>query len=228
MQRILIVAILLANFNLLIAQNKTKSDYSFKERNFFQEMRVSWIMGVGPSFNVQIKDNNGEILDEFRVASQIVSLLGFGYDPRVNLLNLSDKASISLSVPMDLSLGLSITTPDDGVNTGFFAGALGFFVDANVGNHSTFNNIDRKGYAVGIGYRLYKAPLIGISDGMYKFPRIATGVSLRFKYKNDFRNGVNKLYYIETGIPQQFEYKYGIKKYANLFVNAGIGWTLNY
>ena len=210
------------------AQTDPNERFSFFERKFFQEMRSEWMWGMAPAFDLEpYTAHDGEIRDRGEMSALVISLGGFGYEPRINLYDYSDKASVSLSVPFDFSLGLSVTTPNDQVNTGFFAVATGFFVDANFGNHSTYNNVDMRGYSFGIGYRIHKAPLFGISDVSYDFDRLSTGFAVRAQFKRDTRNDVNKVFYVETGIPQQFKYE-GSTHIANTYVLIGFGRVLNY
>ena len=212
----------------LNAQNESEAtEYSFIEKNFFQEMRSEWMMGLTPSFNVDWYSYDGPYLNSFEVSTLVISLGGVGYEPRLNIYNYQDKASISLSVPVDFSLGLSITTPDDGVNTGFFALSSGLMLDANFGNHSTYNNVNRRGYAIGVGYRLHKAPLFGFRDRDYRFSRISGGFTVRFQYKDDQKNGKNKVYYFETGIPTSYTND-DTKYTANAFIIFGLGKVIGY
>lgn len=200
-----------------------RSDYSFKETNFFQQVRAEWFFGLTPSFRVWDPESDYET----RSTSMVVSLGGGGYEPRVNLYDIKDQASISVSVPLDFSLGLAITTPDDAVNTGFFAVSTGAFIDFNLGNHSTYNNISKRGYSIGIGFRVHKAPLFGISDTNDKFSKLSTGPAIRFQYKRDFSNANNKVTYIELGIPERFMHN-DDSYVANTYVLFGLGKLLNY
>lgn len=185
------------------------------------------MFGMVPAFDLKPYERNGTEFDRGEMSALVISLGGIGYEPRINLYDMSDKASISLSVPVDFSLGLSVTTPDDAVNTGFFAVSTGFFLDANFGNHSTYNNVDMRGYAFGIGYRIHKAPLFGISDVSYDYQKFSTGLAIRFQYKRDTRNDMNKVMYFETGIPQQFTYE-DETHVANTYILVGFGRILNY
>lgn len=200
-----------------------RSDYSFVETNIFQQVRAAWFFGLTPSFKVWDPESDFET----RSTSMVISLAGGGYEPRVNLYDIKDQASISLSIPFDFSLGLAVSTPNDAVNTGFFAVSTGAFLDFNLGNHATYNNISKRGYSVGVGYRVHKAPLLGISDTNDKFSRLSVGPAVRFQYKRDFSNANNKVTYIEAGIPESFVYG-GEKHIANTYILFGLGRLLNY
>ncbi|MBI1307495.1 MAG: hypothetical protein GC181_12910 [Bacteroidetes bacterium] len=212
------------------AQNYgTKDKYTFLDRNLFTSYRTEWFEGVTPKFNVNYVSSDGQFKESFPANVAIISLVGMGFEPRINLINFRDKASISFSVPADAHLAISVSNPDDEVSTGFFAASIGFFTDFNMGNHATYNNIDRKGYSVGIGLRTYKAPFfrLPVSDRHYSFPRVVKGISLRFQYKEDFRNGNNKIWYFESGIPQTIKQQKGTFL-GNTYLLFGMGKILNY
>lgn len=210
-------------------RSKVSTDYelSFKEKYFFHQLRSEWQFGRIPAFDVDRIMSDGRRVAYGPHTVAVISLGGIGYEPRINLLDLKDKASISISVPFDFSLGLSVSEPNDAVNTGFFAASMGFFLDANYGNHSTFNNIDPTGIGFGIGWRVHKAPLIGIPDGDYKFSRLSGGPAMRVQYKLDQKNKRNRVFYVESGIPEYVETENGGYR-ANLYLMVGIGTLLDY
>jgi hypothetical protein len=208
-----------------VGQNYGKfEDYNNLERNFFQIVKWGWEGGNTPVFDVEIQYPSG--VSKFKSSVSVISIGSVGYEMRYNLYSYSDKASISLSIPFDASLGLAISTPNDGVNTGFFALSSGVMLDFNTGYHSTYNNIDDKGLTIGMGYRIYKAPLFGISERDYKFKRITSGLSTRIMYKTDRRIGKNNIYFYEMGIPSTIEDE-GAKIQSNLYFRFGIGSILN-
>lgn len=211
------------------SQPNASADYelSFKEKYFFHQFRSEWQFGRIPSFEVDRVMSDGKRVAYGSYTVAVISLGGIGYEPRINLVDLQDKASISISVPFDFSLGLSVSEPDDVVNTGFFAASMGFFLDANYGNHSTFNNIDPTGIGLGIGWRVHKAPLIGISDGDYRFSRLSGGPAMRVQYKLDQKNKRNRVFYLESGIPEYVETESGGYR-ANRYLILGMGTLLNY
>lgn len=224
MQRVYPTLILFLVSLISLCQDLPKrSDYSFIETNVFQQVRVAWFFGLTPSFKVW----DPESTYETRSTAMVVSLGGGGYEPRLNIYDFKDKASFSVSVPFDFSLGLAVSTPNDAVNTGFFAVSTGAFLDLNIGNHATYNNIAKRGYSIGIGYRVHKAPLLGISDTNDKFSKLSVGPALRFQYKRDFRNANNKVTYVELGIPESFTHG-GESHIANTYVLFGLGRLLNY
>ncbi len=209
-------------------------EYSYLDKNFFNTSRFGWCSGITPAMNVydtyqtQIDNKTVTILDTKKYSVFWISIMSIGYEPRLNLKNFDDKASFSISIPFDLSLGLSESSDDD-INTGFLAASSGFFIDGNIGNHSTYNNIDKNGLSVGIGMRVTKAPLIGLGritkSSNYKFDRFAFGPSIRFIFNKDKSNGRNLGYYIETGIPKRIE---GLENLTNLYVRFQICTFINY
>ncbi len=200
---------------------------TFLERNFFHHVRTELMYGAIPSFKVWSIGPDGKPISEFESTANVISLGGVAYEPRVNLFNFRDRASISLSIPFDLVGGIVVSHPNDLVASGIGAASIGFFIDANIGNHSTYNNIEMNGSSFGIGYRLHKAPLFRTIDRKYKFSRIASGLSVRFQYKHDFQNDLNKIWYIESGLPNRF-IDDGISRVANLYLTFGFGRLLNY
>jgi len=204
-------------------------DYSFVERKVFTNFRSALQYGNIPSFKVQRKNQQGEWTYYETTTVTTVSLFGMSYEPRVNLVDFSDKASFSISTPMDFNLSLAYSTPNDLVSTGFFSASAGLFGDFNVGNHSTYNNISRKGFTISVGMRFHKAPFFRIPEGEYKFSKISAGPALRVMFKDDMRNGKNRILYFEMGVPKRIVEE-GIKTdvFGNAIVILGVGRILNY
>ncbi len=224
MKKIALICYVFISFNSFGQNyNTDASKYTFLEKNYFSQYRVGALLGISPGFEVTPSTRPA-----YKSAVTMVSIVNIGYNARFNIKDFDDKASIALTAPVDLSLGLGISYPNDYVNTGFLTLASGLFIDFNYGYHSTYNNIDKSGFTVGLGMRVFKTPLFGISEDQdTKFQRLSFGPAVRAELKFDDANDLNRAYYLELGIPSRFDYE-GEKYLSNTYVNFGISKILNY
>jgi hypothetical protein len=97
--------------------------------------------------------------------------LSFNFHARINIKNISDHASYSINVPAALGVGVvEADTKREGEKTlgtqmpfSEIISAhihLPLFVCYNRGYHSTYNNIDSKGYYYGVGGQFTIAPVV--------------------------------------------------------------------
>ena len=80
-----------------------------------------------------------------------VAIASCAFDLRLNLVDFNDKASFSFNFPITPGLGVA--------KAGFGNVYFPFMLQYNYGYHSTFNNIDHKGFTVGAGYMLIMYPI---------------------------------------------------------------------
>lgn len=225
-----IVVILLIPMNLHAQDEAFNSEYSFIEKRFFHFHGFEILGGVTPAYTV-IDNSRSPTGVQFQSTTLVLPIVGHSYEPRINLLDFKDKSSISISLPTNATLGVTMSIPDDEANSGFFSLSSGLFASYNVGYHSTYNNISNLGFSLSAGIRFHRSPLIRIPVKEYKTAQFSRGPSLRFVFKHDLKNDLNKVYIIESGIPSfkvlgkldQEE-----SRITNAYVMVGIGQILNY
>jgi hypothetical protein len=102
------------------------------------------------------------------------TFFSFNFHGRVNVKNIGDKASFSLNVPAGFGIGVIGTeqvfrflgSKENGPDVEIISAHmhLPLFFCYNKGYHSTYNNIDRKGYYMGIGGQFTIAPLVSSKE----------------------------------------------------------------
>jgi hypothetical protein len=205
---------------------KNPKELSFLKRNFFSHYRLGSFHGKTPSFNA-VKANGTEI----KSSVFMVSIINVGYNARINILDFNEQSSLSFSTPIDFSIGLGISTPDNGVKTGFATLSGASYLDFNYGFHSTYNNVQTKGLTAGIGIRTFLSPLVGyaatLESDRYKYQTLSYGPAVRFSYKKDHAAESNVILTLETGIPSSFVEK-GERYISNVYINFSVGTAINY
>lgn len=147
-RRSTLVTVFLAVAGISQAQYST-SGLSFMKRNFFHSMGGSFagIFGTGPAESATQTIGGAPDYVYFR-KHEYFGVFNFNYEPRVNVYNVRDYFSLSVAMPVGLSLGDN----DDSFGTMVRAGA---FAQANFFYHATYNNIDMRGFYLGWGpYRI--------------------------------------------------------------------------
>ena len=143
------------------------------------------------------------------------NFLGLVYEPRFNLISFSDRASISLSVP--LSGKVNVDLDDDNI---FVIGGLGGYADFNIGNRATFNNIDANGYALGVGMDIDKY-FNGDVDGMVYSPAARLKIMSLINSVYDYYFGMM----LKAGIPVVYDDASGGtsvgNKYFGIYISLG-------
>jgi hypothetical protein len=141
---------------------------------------------------------------------------GFAFEPRYNLVSFTDKASISVSAPLTARLMISDEIGDGGTATL----GIGGFADYNVGNNSTYNNIDKTGFSFGIGIDFDKGIRANLKTMVS--PKVRIGI-------NSIINsitGKKVLAMVKLGIPQPYKNRDNEQVLANL--NIGISFAFTY
>lgn len=207
---------------------------SLRNKNIFQSI------GVTPVFEVMsmkaVKEPYAYMIGNTRHDTTIyrergaVTLIAVTYEFRYNLYDYFDKGSVSASMPVAMSL--NFYEPDDR----FLSFTFPVFIDLNYGMHATFNNIDRFGGHIGVGYQAIAGALVGNPDrrdkaGVWTQPVIRAGGKFPFKNKNCFFDvywGFGKKHKNYMG----FDGYSGQDKYetvhSKLYFKAVFGWLINY
>jgi hypothetical protein len=153
-----------------------------------------------------------------------ITLVSVTFDPRVNLIDFNDQMSLSMNFPIEFAFN---AWQSDGLFT-FVVPAM---LDFNYGCHSTYNNIDRWGGHIGLGYQMVTGPIFfrRSYDHMYYQPVMRIGVKgpLR-KNKNcymDFYWGFGKFY--NNVQPNYVPHDNKIAP-SKLYAKIVFGWLLNY
>lgn len=159
------------------------------------------------------------------------TLVSFTYEFRYNLYHYIDKASVSTSIPIAGSLNIFEREGR------MFSFTLPVFFDANYGMHSTYNNIDRIGGHIGVGYQVVFAGLIreaGYHNGKgstWTQPVFRAGGKFPFHKRNCFFDmywGLGKTYKAFGGYsPYNGEPLYG-KVLSKLYFKIVFGWLIHY
>jgi hypothetical protein len=126
------------------------SSYTFAQKFFQHEIQFGVLNEVGrtPMFQTTyFEDDPDRENQEVDTYSDYISFFRLAYEPKLIVKQFEDRASISVSVPV--SVGLNIA---DRINDELFlTSRVGFFVDGNIGDLSTYNNIKRRGASFGVG-----------------------------------------------------------------------------
>ena len=158
------------------------------------------------------------------------TLLGVTFELRKNLYDYLDVGSVSVSAPFAASLNFYESRGR------FFSLTMPVFVDANYGMHATWNNVDRYGGHIGVGYQAILGGLF--SEGYANAPPalwtqlvVRAGGKFPFKKRNCFfdvywgfgRNYKNVTYF--DTYTNEFRYEDVKSKYYFKFV---FGWLIHY
>ncbi len=111
-----------------------------------------------------------------------LSLASFSVEPRVNMINIRDYASVSLNMPVNFSISFE----DNGI--GYFHFTLPLLLNLNLFYHSTYNNIVYKGLSFGIGAQYIAAPLFKTENFHYITSWIQPLLRFQYKFQNKSRN----------------------------------------
>jgi hypothetical protein len=175
---------------------------SLNNQNFFFLRRTYFLSEFGNS-------PLGEFEAGRKMSYTYLAVFGYTLEPRWNLKNFRDKASVSLNIPFKARLLAEVQE----VNLiGAFGG--GAYLVYNKGFDATYNNIDKRGYSFGIGLDLeHWIFLTDEGKAWLKSP------SLRFGYNsiiNSYNNQNLKTVY-KIGIPSRYEDESGVKQWSNMF-----------
>jgi hypothetical protein len=135
------ITILFLTGNQLYSQEKKDLRKEYLSKNFFQSYGGMFAFEFGTN-NVGVYNQSQLLNREQRYETHGVFVVGV-YSPRINVYNHKDFASISIACPLRVGLyvkgdmGLGVKVP--------------LFVDFNFFAHSTYNNINRKGFFIGFG-----------------------------------------------------------------------------
>ena len=171
----------------LLAKAQIDTNYtelSWKDKNFFSQWGMSGgIAGEilnSPKSQITTVNSDGMSYTH-EEESLTLTYVSFTYEPRINLLHVRDFFSVSLNTPV--TAALSITTNDE---TGVFHLVLPAIVHMNFFYHSTYNNINNRGFTVGVGGQYIMAPVINQMDGAANFyPQVVA--KLGYKYYKKVR-----------------------------------------
>lgn len=144
---LLCCAVLIAGIPACTAQYNTSS-LSFMQRNFFHSVGGSFagVYATTPATLITPSESSGG--SPYYRKREYFGVFNFNYEPRVNVYNVRDYFSLSVALPVGISLG------DNAENFGLAARA-GAFAQANFFYHATYNNIDMRGFYLGWGpYRI--------------------------------------------------------------------------
>lgn len=153
-----------------------------------------------------------------------VNILTVTYDPRINLVHYRDFASLSFNMPVEFAL--SVWEPYD--SHGTFV--LPAFIDLNLFNHSTYNNIDSWGGHAGIGYQYSFGPLIPRAGYAFydTYERKWSTLVFRAGIKGPFRDK-NCFLTVTWNIPHKFMDDYDhVKMTDRFYFKIAAGILLNY
>jgi hypothetical protein len=228
MKSILLFVLLLASFvskaQTPIGENKP---LSWREKNFFHTIGVTAFLEVnrppaGKYYQQRSQSNiPGDTVVNYE-GTGAVTILSVTYDPRINIYHYRDFASLSVNLPVEFAI--STYEPSGGFGTF----VLPVFIDLNLFNHSTFNNIDRWGGHIGVGYQYIFGPLTKDYGGRrlggmgWHTPVFRAGIKGPYKDHNCF---------IATTfcIPRELYDEYDNRKIKDkMYFKLVFGWILNY
>jgi hypothetical protein len=149
------------------------------DKNYFGSFSFSVLLDFVKVPDISFRDGDtGEYisLDDEQPGSDDVlqeltggtALFSGSYEARFNVKNFSDKASLSINVPVLISFS--------GFNVNGKTGEFGCYLELplmvgyNLGYHSTYNNIDMIGFSVAAGVKYIKLPLFIGNYGQRYFP----------------------------------------------------------
>jgi len=132
-------------------------DLTYMDRNRFQSVGIGVLNGFGNlphfTYNERVENGNGDTVTVLRKdAAKYRGMGGCYYENRFNLWNYSDWLSLSVSAQVRFEL---IDVDPIAFGDGKFIGLRpGFsaFLDLNIGQYSTYNNIHGTGLNIGLGF----------------------------------------------------------------------------
>jgi hypothetical protein len=194
---------------VLCTQTALAQRDAFK-KNLNTEWRFAAFSELGTSSPVDLQYYDPDT-DSYKVGKDnffFTTFIGFTYEPRFNVINFEDRASISVGLPLTGRVLIDISE-----NTGdlpLITGSVGIYGDFNMGHKSTFNNIAGNGYALGLGVDIERF-FTGEVESMMISPMA------RFKVIS-LINSVYDYYFavlIKAGIPTSFDAFDGTTKVGN-------------
>lgn len=100
------------------------------------------------------------------------SIISYSYKARVNLANINENSSVSIqSIP---TLGFSVTGTGDNIWIGSFS--IPLMIGYNLGNISTYETKQNKGFGVALGVEYFNGGLIKVSSSSYLSKNIKLAV----------------------------------------------------
>lgn len=208
-----------------LAQDADPKPLTWKEKYFFHSIGGTILTEfIRPPATAYMVLNYYSTPDSIQTyhSYRSINLFSFTYEPRINLVNIRDYASVSVATPVELALG---TYEPSG---GGFTLVLPAFVDFNLGDHSTYNNINSLGLHAGVGYQGLVAPLIKLYDKEKYFPRFWGTTVFRFGIKGTIKE---RNYFMTTtwNIPGKIDDKYQNRVLKEkLYFKIAFGIILNY
>jgi hypothetical protein len=208
---------------------------SLRNKNIFQSIGITPVIEAMSSKAVsyiQSYDFNNVSYDTINYrAESAVTLIAVTYDFRYNLYDYRDIGSVSASIPAAFSMNFYERSSRMGSLT------FPVFVDVNYGMHSTFNNIDRFGGHIGVGYQAIFGGVFGGGGSrgemlLWTQPVVRAGGKFPFKNKNCFfdvywgfgKKHINFLGY--DGYNGNVPLNENV--YSKLYFKAVFGWLINY
>lgn len=173
----------------------TKKQYTFMQKHFFSgcTFAVIYDFWFAPaSFDTSDTRGIGSGERDYTV----FNIASCAFDLRLNIVDFNERSSCSFNFPVTAGLGAG--------GAGFGTVYFPFLLQFNYGYHSTFNNIDHKGFTVGGGYMLIKFPLF---PGDRHDTRTWGDVVVKAGYKTDSREIKN--FELMTGVLNGFSVRFG-------------------
>lgn len=206
-----------------VVQDQKEYDASWFQRHYFHNIGFTVLIDYF-SPPVMVINNVRETVHGLDTNITVRNNWGFNlltvtYEARLNIIDLNDRASISLNVPV--SLGLGYIEPG-----GILTLSNPVLVDFNYGCHSTYNNINKFGFHVGGGANMMLAPIIGLDateiNRFWIAPMVRVGVKGPYKHYNCFG-------YVQMNIPDYYVHPETGKRYKHReHFKIVVGLLLNY
>jgi len=196
------------SYSQISRSDSIRKSYSWASKNLFYEYNLSGAI-LGELYYTPINEvvNDNGTKSSYQTFG--LTMASFSFEPRVNMINVRDYASVSLNVPVNVAISF------DQENVGFFHFTFPLLINLNFFYHSTYNNIDFKGFSLGFGAQYIAAPLFINDQGNYITSWIQPLVRAQYKFENRTKNKGRCLGFTLGFIEgQYFRFSYGrILKY---------------
>lgn len=222
------------------AESNTHGRREKSPTNFFQsygvtifaEFMTTKVHKVDRFFFYGTNQNGAPLVDKITAyeTGSGITLMTMTYEPRYNLYNYLDKASVSVSAPLAFSFNF-VTN-----NTSIGSLTIPVIFSANYGMHSTYNNKNKFGVHVGVGYQGIVGGIFPLGDSemgaqFWTQPVVRTGMKFPFQNQNCFIDayyGFGKKHLSTEAYDHATNEATYTTVYAKFYAKLVFGWLINY
>lgn len=169
------------------------ASYSFLERNLTHYWMFSFFSELGYTPALTYTDYFGDAQYQAKLYFKFV---GAGYEAKLNLYSNSEDFSVSVNAPVKLDLN----TWDEIM----LLPSIGTYMMFNFKNGATYNNLDKNGFGIGIGFKFGYYNLIMDHQDVDR-PLLATPtIKLDVVNNSDYGTNRNSGFSLYVGIPSKY------------------------